>query len=272
MVDLTNRPTLGPYVLTRPLPACALAERWLAVHPSSHTSHVAYRFGPCTGRTDQKRFLEAANTAAALCTPHVLRIEDFAFDQAGCPFIITPFGGDADGVRTLGALVRQKNGQLTPAEADHAVTQILEAVRDAHSSDPCVVHGPISPDDVLVDRHGKLAIELYGLARLLRRDGVLGGSRTEVMRDEVRSVVELAYQLVTGLRAEEPLIPAGRLVKRLDPRWDAWLWHGLDPVHGYASASEALELLPSRLPGTEQPDEGGVRAVLRRLRAVSGTR
>jgi serine/threonine protein kinase len=255
----------------RPLPVCSLAERWVALHARNNTSHVGYRFAPCRDRSEQKRFLEAVNAAAGLESTHILKVQEFAFEHGVRPYVITPFGGDVDGLRSLDGLLRQKNGQLTPAETGHAIEQILEAVHDAHTAPTPVVHGTMKMDEILVDRHGRLHVELYGLARGLRREGT-GGSSAAAALDELRSVVEMAYQLLTGLRAEEPMIPAGRLVKRLDPRWDEWLARGLDPVRGYESAGEAIEYLPARRGDLVEIAPGGVRGVLSRLRAVGGVR
>ena len=54
--------------------------------------------------------------------------------------------------------------------------------------------------------------------------------------------MEIGYLLLTGLRAEEPLIPAARLVPELGRAWNAWLEKGLDPARGgpELDASQAL--------------------------------
>ena len=62
-------------------------------------------------------------------------------------------------------------------------------------------------------------------------------------------LAEIGYQLITALRAEEPLIPAGRLVKKLDPRWDDWFNVALDPTDGFATAESAIAALPARAGG-----------------------
>jgi len=72
----------------------------------------------------------------------------------------------------------------------------------------------------------------------------LGGA--DLAADEVRSVVALAYQMLTGLPAEEPRIPAQRLVRRLEPAWSDWLEFGLDEFRGFATPAAALAALPSQ--------------------------
>lgn len=240
MLDHQERPTLGPYALTRVLEPCALADRWLALHESDHSSHVAYRLGPRRNRTEQRRFLSAIEALASLDESHILKIEQFALDQTDTAWIVCPFTGDADGVRTLARLLREKGGQLSPFELEPALTQILQGVSYAHRHRHC--HGSLDMAEVLVDRHGRLIIELYGLSRALAGHG---GFDPETARDEVRSVAEIGYQLLTGLRCEEPLIPVDRLIKKLDRRWGEWFDRALDPSDGFDTADEALAALPS---------------------------
>jgi hypothetical protein len=285
IADLHHRPRIGPYILTRDLgPTTAFGglssshsdstaerpslvhaatsakpqpDRFLALHENDQTSHVAYRFAPMRGKAEEARLVAAVESASLLEHPHALTIEQFTFDIAGQAWVITPYPGDADGIRSLARLLREKGGQMRPVEVERAMHQLLDVVALAHGGStlqpppsaeatplprvvPC--HGPISMDEVLIDRRGSLLIELYGLARALEQ---AGRPSLESMRDEVRSVVEIGYQLLTGLRAEHPLIPAGRLVPRLDPRWDAWLNRGLDASGGFDSAESALAALPT---------------------------
>ncbi len=294
MVELAEHTAVGPYLLTRPLDPCAFADRYLALHQDDHSSHVAYRIRLHGDRRRLRRFEAAIAACRVLDHEHLLRVEDAQPGQGADFWVIGPFTGDVDGLRTLGKLLREKGGQMNPFEAERALVQILEPMAYAHQPDavlngvrPRVVHGPISMDEVLVDRHGRLLIEFYGFARATSVG--LTSSRAdeaESIRDEVRSVVEMGYQLVTGLRAEEPMIPAGRLVKRIDPRLDAWLANGLNVSGGFATAAEALAALPSlTLDLQEEPEAPsgwgglgswgawggwGVRSMLDRLRAVRG--
>ncbi len=257
--DTANRPTIGRYTLTRLLQPTALAERWLAVHANDHSSHVLYRFAPCHDKAEQRRFMAAVARLSAVEHPHLLRIEQFSFDRGARPWLITPFNGDVDGITTLRTLLRYKGGEMSPDEAERALVQLLQAVHFAH--DLGLHHGPIDMNEIHVDRRGSLYIELYGLSRAIRG---AGEANPETIRDEVRSLVEIAYTLITGLRAEEPLIPAGRLVKRLSGAWDEWFDHGLNPAGGFDSASEAMDALPAaRAARGERPI---VRTRIRRLR------
>lgn len=260
MLETAERCQVGPYLLTKPLAENGFADRYLALHQVDQSSHVAYRFhvppAPGPGDWEGRRVLEAALAACrALRQEHLLAVEDVCEDDQGALWAITPFTGDVDGLRTLSKLLREKSGQMHPSEAERAIVQLLEPIAHAHGGQhigggvavrPRVVHGPLTMDEVLVDRHGRLFIEMYGLVRALemREETVSAAAEAELMRDEVRSVVEIGYQLITGLRAEAPVIPAGRLVKKLDPRLDRWLARGLDVRGGYATAAQALAELP----------------------------
>lgn len=262
MVDLTDRPRLGPYVMTRDLASCALASRSVGLHEADQSSHTMYCFARCRDEAARQRFMVAVGALRGLDHPHILAIEEFAFDIGGRPWIVTPFPGDASGLVTLGRLLREKGGQMSPNEAGRALRQLLEALEHAHAKG--LRHGPLGLEEVLVDRRGSLIVEFYGLERLLK--GLAPGD-AEMVRDEVRGVVEIGYQLVTGLRAETPLIPAGRLVKKLDGAWERWLRAGLDPLGGYDTAEQAMGALPTRRrAGESKPTLGAVRSVLGRLR------
>lgn len=247
MVETRDLPRLGPYALTRMLDQHPLAQRWLALHEVEQTSHVAYRFPSPLDKAEQRRFLTIAEQLGDIDHPHLLKVEQFTLDAGnahanigagGRAWLICPFTGDADGVRTLGRLIRSKGGALMPDEAEHAIGQVLDACRAAHAAG--LHHGPLTLDDVLVARNGSVQLELYGVARALRG---LGRGNAELVRDEIRSIVEIGYQLITGLRADEPIIPAHRLVKRLSSRWTNWLGRGLDPSDGFDSAQDAIDAL-----------------------------
>lgn len=297
IVDLDQHPKIGPYVLTRDLgptvgfgrsgavtapgeprpetgSGVSQPDRFLALHSEMQTSHVAYRFAELKGRAERQRFADAVEAAANLDHAHVLKIQQFTFDVVGHGWVITPFNGDADGVRTLARLLREKQGQMRAEEVEHAIQQLLEASVHAHQfwsggaagegeARTVSHHGVIGLDEVIVDRRGSLSVELYGLVGAL---GAGGGGRVslEVLRDEVRSIAEIAYQLITGLRAEEPLIPAERLVPKLSTTWTSWLHRGLDPSGGFDTAAQALAALPS----FQQESSGRerVRGMLARLR------
>jgi len=222
-------------------------------------------------RGDLRRFVESIQNLSPVSHPHILPIEQFTLDKGGAgrggdgAWIVTPYTGNLEGLVTLSALLEDKGGQMTPGESERALIQLLEASEYAHAAG--FHHGPMSIEEVLVDRRGSLAIELYGLRRLLNGPGSV--PVMEVERDEVRSIVEIGYKLLTGLSAEEPRIRADRLIQRLDRRWDDWFDQGLDPMAGFLSAGEALAALPS-LRREVEVKPSAVRSVLGTFRRVLG--
>lgn len=241
MKDREPAPRVGPYLLTKTLGRRGPALARLALHPASQTSHVLYLFSPVASHVDKGRFIASAQAVAALRHAHLLPVERFGVEPNNTPWIATPYTGDVHGLLPLHRLLRERGGAMSPDETDTALTHLLEAVRFAH--DLGEHHGPIDPDQLLVDQKGSLHIELYSLSRKLQ--GLRRGD-AELVRDEIRSLVEVAYLLITGLRAEEPIIPVSRLVRKLSPVWAAWFDRGLDPTAGFDDAAQALAALPSR--------------------------
>ncbi|MDX9911833.1 MAG: hypothetical protein RBS39_08385 [Phycisphaerales bacterium] len=228
---------LGPYRLLKPLRPSDLCERWRAVHEVERTSHVVHRFQLSKLGITPRAFLEAVERAAGVREAHVLEIEKFCLAEPGWACAVTPYTGSADGLLPLSTLLEAKGGQASPIEGERTALQLLAA--SIAGAEAGVAHGPIAMDDVLVDRHGRLLIEFYGLRAMLlaQRTG------PEFVRDEVRSIAEITYRVVTGVAPSEPRIRAGRLVRKLEKRFDNWLESGLSPTLGFASAAEALDSL-----------------------------
>jgi serine/threonine protein kinase len=238
-----ERLRVGPYRLVRPLDGGVIAERWMALHEQTLSTHLAYRFTLKDERVESRRFLSALESLEQLRHPHLLPVEKFALGGASAPgaWVVTPFTGNLDGLVTLSSLLQQKGGRMPANEVERAILQLLEAVEFSHEAGH--VHGPMRADEVLVDPRGSLSIEFYGLRR--RMAGMMERTGPDAAKDEIRSIVEIAYLLVTGLSADEPRIKAERLVARLDRRWDDWFDAGLDPLGGFSSAGEAAAMLPS---------------------------
>lgn len=255
----------GPYRLVRRLADSAMAERWLALHERSLSSHVVHRFRPCRDKHEQRRVMAAIEAGRVLTGPHLLPIELFSLSISQRPCAVTPYTGNHEGLLTLSGLLEAKGGRMPAPEAERAMLHLLEASRFAH--DAGMVHGEIGWDEVMVDRHGSCAIEFYGLDRRLRGTG---GAAAEVRRDEIRSIVEIGYRLLTGLDPAEPRIESTRLVKRLDRAWDEFFDAGLDAVGGFGTGGEAIDALPSSSRARDrQAGSGAVRVVLNRFRWAS---
>lgn len=260
MVQVMERPRIGQYILTKELMPGALGPRHLALHELDSSSHILHRPPIGRDRSEQRRFLSGMAAARGLSHPHMLAIEESGLDNRGHPYVVTPFTGDATGIVTVETLLRAKGGFFSLTEAKQAVVQALEATDYAHR---CArAHGPISMGEVLVDRRGRVVLELYGVARILNlvHDGV-----EDLESEEVRSIIRIGYQLVTGLVPEEPLIAAGRVVPGLDAVWDDWFETGLHGP-GFKSAAHALSAIRDRLSlAAAERSVGRVRGVIGRL-------
>lgn len=260
---------LGPYVMIRPLDAAPVlcgdmpVERWIALDERDETNRTIYCFAPTRDTAERRRTLAALEAAASLRGPHITPIERICFAPDGRPHAVTPYMGNQEGLVTLPDLVEAKGGRLTPIEVERTLEQLLSAVATAHEQGHH--HGPLAASQVLVDRHGSLWIETYGLAR---RFAGLGPADAELVRDEVRSIAAIGYETLTGLSADEPRLAPSRLVKRLSKAWDAWFDEAMDPFGSLTTAQDALAALPSR-GGVIEVERTATRPMLRRLR-ISG--
>ena len=239
-----------------------MGERWIAANEVDHSLHVAHRFKSADAATTEA-IVQAARALAEVGHPHLLPVEHVYDKVAGSVWVITPFSGNHDGLVTLRSLVRDKGGQMSPQETERALVQMLQGISAAHARG--AFHGPLTPEEILVDRRGSLSVELYGLRR--RLTALAKRPAAEVARDEVRSVVGLGYFLLTGLPSEEPRIEASRLSPRVDRLWDEWVNEGLDPLGGYGSADEAMAALPGFRREFEEK-ASPVQTVIRRVREV----
>lgn len=226
---------------------------WLAVHNGEQTSHVVYRFDDVPADIG-----EAIVPLVDFEQAHVLSIEQTGVDTIGRLLVRTPYTGNQQQWIRLSDVLQAKGGQMAAPEAERAVMHLLEASEAAHRVG--LVHGEIDMSRVLVDRHGRVQVELYGLDRVIRG---LRGSSAELRRDEVRSIALIAYTLITGMEPSDPPIAPSRLVKKLSRSWESWLMRGLDPTDGFDSASEAISALPSLTTDEPTPTVRVVRSVLR---------
>ena len=242
MVQVLERPRIGQYILTRPLQPGPAGSRQLALHDLDSSSHVIHRPALGRDRAEQRRFLSVLGGLQSRAHPHLLSIEEYGLDGRGHPYIVTPFTGDATGLVTLETLLRAKGGFFSVTEAQQAIVQVLEAI--GHATGEGCRHGPLSMDEVLVDRRGRIQLEFYGLRRALHLADM---SQDASEPAEVLAVLRLAYQLVTGLIPDEPLISAGRVVPGLEEGLGDWFQTGLHGP-GFRSAAHALSALRDRSP------------------------
>lgn len=196
--------------------------------------------GASTSR-EGKRFLELIAPIRVLEHAHILPICDAIVDRAGWHWLVSPYVGASEGLMTLDQVRKAKpTGRLSTFEVRTAVRQLFSAMASAHRRG--VVNGGFSAKDILVDRHGSLLFELYGLQRRLSGDTPVPGSEdwNAIVRAELRAAVDVVYEALTGAAPMGERLPASRVVKKLDRSWDRWFELGLSESEGFDCPEEAL--------------------------------
>ncbi len=247
---------IGNLSLFAPLGRSRHSDRWLARDETTNSIVVVHWLAPAQARDSTRHLAARLEQLQRVRHTHILAIDSVI--PAVCSstqgfWIVTPFTGHHTGLLTLDRLLTEKGGTMPIVEAERSLLHLLEASEHAHAQG--IIHGPIDAREIQVDRKGSLLVELYGLANAMAvqfdhdsrnvHPSPEALSAAELIRDEIRSIVALGYQLITGLSHQEPRLKLGKLIRQLDPAWDEWIDMGLDPSSGFASASEALGQLPS---------------------------
>ena len=107
-----------------------------------------------------ERFTREARALARLNHPNIVTVYDFG--QAGdlCYFMMEY----VDGLNLRRAL---QAGRMQPQEALKIVPQICDALQFAH--DEGIVHRDVKPENILLDKRGRVKIADFGIAKILGR-------------------------------------------------------------------------------------------------------
>ncbi len=227
-----------------------------------------------------ERFAREAKALARLNHPGIVTIHDFGRVD-GLYYFLMEF---VDGV-SLHRLL--EGGRLSPREALAIVPQICDALQYAH--DQGIVHRDIKPQNILLDRRGRVKVADFGLAKLVGQgeatgETALGVSSTawteagKVMgtpaymapeqreqpsavdhRADIYALGVVLYQLLTGELPGKPLEAPSRKVQ-IDVRLDEVVLKAMETVPGrrYEQASQfktAVEDIAS--PSHETPGAQG---------------
>jgi hypothetical protein len=232
--DPTGRGTGHRYIFTRDLDETPYGSRHLVLSAEHHTSHLLHRLHKAfpIKPGSRERFERAMDRVQHADHPHILQVEEFGWDvDSGIgPFAVSEYTGDADGVVALERLLTLKGGWLTLEETKRALEQLMEACVCAHAAG--LAHGPLTMQQVHIDRRGSLLIELYGLNQQLAPTKSPAG-------DEVRSIAAIGYRLATGLLPVRPLIPVEHIVEHVDQTWRDYFHTGMGEP-GFSTAAHAL--------------------------------
>lgn len=153
-----------------------------------------------------RRFKNESKAIALLNHPNIVRVYDVSFTN-NIHSIVMEY---IDGI-TLKEFIQHK-GILSPKEALHFTTQILNALQHAH--DKGIVHRDIKPQNIMLLRSGQIKVTDFGIARFARSevrtitDRAIGsvhyispeqamGENTDEKSD-IYSVGVMLYEMLTG--------------------------------------------------------------------------
>jgi tRNA A-37 threonylcarbamoyl transferase component Bud32 len=198
-----------------------------------------------------ERFAREARSLARLSHPSIVGVYDFG-QTDGLFFFIMEYIDGTD----LRHLIESRT--LSPREALAIVPQICDALQFAH--DEGIVHRDVKPENVLVDRRGRVKIADFGLAKLLghtEADHTLTGTN-QVMgtphymapeqvedpqhvdhRADIYSLGVVFYEMLTGELPIGRFAPPSKKVQ-VDVRLDEVVLKALEkePQQRYQRASE----------------------------------
>lgn len=213
-----------------------------------------------------ERFTREAQALAKLNHPGIVTLYEFG-ETNGLYFFLMEF---VDGV-TLRQLL--EGGRVAPREALAIVPQICDALQYAH--DQGIVHRDIKPDNILMDRRGRVKVADFGLAKIvgdqsaiterakggdagvsasggitLTDAGKIMGTPSYMAPEQVETPAEVdhradiyalgvvLYQMLTGELPDKRLEPPSRKVQ-IDVRLDEVVLRALErePGRRYSKAS-----------------------------------
>lgn len=160
---------LGQYRLLQRLGAGGMGEVFLArLEREEGFSKLLVVKRILPGLSDSSRFREMfateARIAAALNHPHIIQVTDYGRIERNC-FLAMEYIPGTD----LAALLDLAQQQRRPVPLDFLAgvpLACLRALGYAHTRKKPVIHGDISPQNVLVGREGEVKLIDFGLARL----------------------------------------------------------------------------------------------------------
>ena len=195
--------------------------------------------------------LDEARTAAMLTDYNIVSVYDFEV-QGGMAYLIMEY---VDGM-TLSALLEESGDQMTLDAVAAVFSGVAHALEAAHENR--VLHLDIKPDNILIDRKGRVKVTDFGLAKLAGATGfgaagggTVGYMPLEQMRGESLdarcdewALASVTYEMLTGtnpfvadtLAHAEAAIEDAELVlpslcwDDLDEQADDVLFYALDPA------------------------------------------
>ncbi len=225
-----------------------------------------------------ERFTREARALARLNHPNIVGVYDFGRTGDGLFYFVMEY---VDGVNLRQAI---QAGGIDAKQALAIVPQICDALQFAH--DEGVVHRDVKPENILVDKRGRVKIADFGLAKLLGQgpgnvsltatQQVMGtlrymapeqmeGTKGVDHRADIYSLGVVFYELLTGELPIGRFAPPSKKVE-IDVRLDEVVLRALEkePEQRYQHASEVKteveQIASSRRTKGSQRDPTDLRA------------
>ena len=150
---------LGGYQLVRELGEGGMGRVYEAIQVKLKRS-VALKILPEKSTQDEaflSRFYREAQAAAALNHPNIIQVYDIGEDHGSHFFAMELVDGESIRERL------RRQGRIPLADALEIVEQVARGLREAHKHG--IVHRDIKPDNIMVDREGRVKLADLGLAK-----------------------------------------------------------------------------------------------------------
>ncbi|MFE7276211.1 protein kinase [Streptomyces sp. NPDC057623] len=189
----------GRYLLREPIGRGGMGVVWLAWDGTLKRT-VAVKCARPDDEQAARRLKKEAQYAARLHHPNIVPVFDFVEEPDGRT------GGEAVcwivmeyvPSRSLAQLVDDSGGTLPPEDAGSVGCQIAAALAKSHASG--VVHGDVTPENILVTEDGIARLTDFGIARALWSDVTQTHTTTGLVRGKPKY---LAPELAKGRPADE---------------------------------------------------------------------
>jgi eukaryotic-like serine/threonine-protein kinase len=179
---------IGPYCLQRCLGEGGMASVWLAERNDETLKRtVALKLLHAWRHTREvvERFARERDILAQLTHPNIARLYDAGVTESGLPWIALEHV-DGQEITTYADQHR-----LNIRQRVSLILQVMDAVQYAHQT--FVVHRDIKPGNILIDANGSARLLDFGIAKLMRPDGVAAAGMETALTEASGRTLTLRY-------------------------------------------------------------------------------